>query len=123
MKLISYVRDGRPGYGIVVADGVIDARGRLGERFPTLRAALEADARSDLDALARGVADFPLDAVTLAPPIPDPQKIICVGLNYKTHIAEANQPTPPHPIIFFRTPSSLVAHGAPIIRPLESERL
>ncbi len=59
--------------------------------------------------------------VTLLPPIPNPEKILCVGLNYMTHIAEGGREPPEKPIIFVRFPNSQVGHGQNLIAPKASE--
>ena len=103
MKLVSFRRpDGRASWGIVNGSGVIDC----GAKAPSLRDALTqlASLKSD----ASKPADFQLDAVTLLPPIPNPEKILCVGLNYMTHIAEGGREPPEKPIIFVRFPNSQV---------------
>ena len=69
--------------------------------------------------LATGVL-VDLDAVSVLPPVANPGKIICVGLNYREHAAESNVPPPEYPTIFARFASSLVGHGAPLVRPLVS---
>jgi 2-keto-4-pentenoate hydratase/2-oxohepta-3-ene-1,7-dioic acid hydratase in catechol pathway len=77
MKLLSFRRpDGSPGWGIVKAEGVID----LGSRAPSLKHALWAT--TSLAEEAERHADFRLEDITFLPPIPDPEKILCVGLNY-----------------------------------------
>lgn len=64
-----------------------------------------------------------LDQVELLPPISEAQKIVCIGLNYKDHSAESGFKQPEYPTIFGRFNSSLIAHGAPILRPEVSEQL
>lgn len=64
-----------------------------------------------------------LDNVRLLPPIPRPHKIICIGLNYADHTLESGYDLPAYPTVFGRFPSSLVAHGSPLIRPLASAQL
>ena len=116
MKLISFRRpDGLPSWGIVKGDGVID----LGARAPGLKHALWA--MTSLAEEAARHADFPLDAISFLPPIPDPEKILCVGLNYVSHIKEGGREPPAKPIIFTRTPSSQVGHGEALVRPDASE--
>jgi 2-keto-4-pentenoate hydratase/2-oxohepta-3-ene-1,7-dioic acid hydratase in catechol pathway len=61
--------------------------------------------------------------VQYLPPLPAPGKIICVGLNYADHSAESGFEVPTYPTIFGRFASSLIGHGAPIVRPLVSEQL
>ncbi|MCP3734252.1 fumarylacetoacetate hydrolase family protein [Sphingomonas sp. RP10(2022)] len=119
MKLVSFLAGGRPGYGIVTDAGIVDAGARLPDR-PDL-ASLLADP-GPLAALAGAPADHALADVTLLPPIPDSRRIICIGLNYKTHIAETGHEPPAHPILFPRYPDSLVGADAPLVRPRVSER-
>jgi acylpyruvate hydrolase len=64
-----------------------------------------------------------LDRVTLLPVLSNPGKIICVGLNYADHSAESGFTQPDYPTLFGRFNSSLIAHGAPIVRPKLSEQL
>jgi acylpyruvate hydrolase len=64
-----------------------------------------------------------LDTVQLLPPLPSPDKIICIGLNYVDHSAESGFTQPEYPTVFARFASSLVAHGAPIVRPRVSAQL
>ena len=116
MKLLSFRRpDGTPSWGIAKAEGVID----LGTRAPGLKHALWA--MTSLAEEAARHADFALDDVVLLPPIPDPDKILCVGLNYTSHIKEGGREPPPKPIIFTRFPNSQVGHGAALVRPNASE--
>jgi 2-keto-4-pentenoate hydratase/2-oxohepta-3-ene-1,7-dioic acid hydratase in catechol pathway len=120
MKLVSFVIDGRSGYGAVKEDGVID----LGRRLPSksLRALLEANALSQAAALlASETADHALDAISFAPVIPDPGKIICVGLNYRDHVAETGRTVTEKPALFARFPTSQVGHLQPVIRPRVSD--
>ncbi|CCD91901.1 putative bifunctional enzyme with isomerase/decarboxylase activity (Includes:5-carboxymethyl-2-hydroxymuconate delta-isomerase/ 5-oxopent-3-ene-1,2,5-tricarboxylate decarboxylase) [Bradyrhizobium sp. ORS 375] len=120
MKLVSFVIDGRAGYGAVKGDGVVD----LGRRLPakSLRALLEAGGLGDAAGLlASEQADYPLDAIAFAPVIPDPGKIICVGLNYRDHVAETGRTVTEKPALFARFPTSQVGHLQPIIRPAVSD--
>ncbi len=68
-----------------------------------------------------GIVD--LDAVTVLVPLPNPPKIICIGLNYADHSRESGFEQPAYPTVFGRFASSLVAHGQPILRPVVSEQL
>ncbi len=74
------------------------------------------------ETLRRSGRPIDLSEVTLLPPV-EPRKIICVGLNYADHAAEANFPTPDYPAFFSRFASSLIADGAPILLPKESDKL
>jgi 2-keto-4-pentenoate hydratase/2-oxohepta-3-ene-1,7-dioic acid hydratase in catechol pathway len=116
MKLLSFRRpDGTPTWGIAKGEGVTD----LGHLAPGLRHALWA--RSSLAELAARPADYKLSDIRYLPPIPDPDKILCVGLNYVSHIKEGGREPPPKPIIFARFANSQVGHGEKLIRPKASE--
>lgn len=122
MKLISYRRDGKSGYGAVVRGGVID----LGARFPALADLAALVANEAALAQARRIAatepaEFGLETVDLDPVIPRPNKVICVGINYVAHAAEAGRTVGPHPVIFHRYAETLVADGEPLIRPTVSD--
>ena len=112
MKLMSFRRpDGIASWGIVKGEGVID----MGSRAPALKHALWAI--TSLAEEAERHADFHLSDVTFLPPIPDSEKILCVGLNYLSHIKEGGREPPEKPIIFTRYPNSQVGHGAKLVRP------
>lgn len=80
-----------------------------------LRAAGAAARRSDAVA-------YPADTPLLAP-VPDPQKIICIGLNYRDHAAESGAPIPREPVLFSKYPTALVGHGSPIVLPAVSTKV
>lgn len=116
MKLLSFRRpDGSPSWGIAKDEGVID----LGHLAPSLKHAIWAS--TSLAELASHHADYKLSDVRLLPAIPDPDKILCVGLNYVSHIKEGGREPPPKPIIFARFANSQVGHGETLIRPKASE--
>ncbi len=113
MRLVSFLRDGRPACGAVVNGGVADITARLG--IPSLRALF---ASGRLDEVRRlETADLPLDGLRFAPGIPDPDKIGCVGLNYRDHVAETGRTVTEKPALFARFAGSQVGHGQPMIRP------
>ena len=119
MRLISFLRpnDQRPSCGIVSGDGVID----LGAGLRGLKRTLGEVAQ--LASLATRQPDWRLADLRLLQVIPDPEKILCVGLNYGAHIRETGNEPPARPLIFTRFANSQVAHGAPLIRPRVSQRL
>jgi 2-keto-4-pentenoate hydratase/2-oxohepta-3-ene-1,7-dioic acid hydratase in catechol pathway len=127
MKLATFeARAGRVSYGIVRNDGLIDAGARLTTQFPDLRAVLSAGALGQLREMeVQGSPDFARSEVRLLKPIPNPGKILCVGVNYPERAAEYkdNPDAPKFPSIFVRFPASLVAHDEPIVRPPESPQL
>jgi 2-keto-4-pentenoate hydratase/2-oxohepta-3-ene-1,7-dioic acid hydratase in catechol pathway len=120
MKLITFEHGGKQSYGAVVGEGIFD----LGGRFSDLRALFAADALDGLRDTVKGVKpDFRLDEVTFLPVIPNPDKIVCVGLNYETHRAETGRPATEHPAIFIRFADTQVGHRQPIVRPRVSSQL
>ena len=124
MKLASFAVSGRSSWGVVADDGVIDIGRRLGGRFPGLRMALGEEALGEISALARQTKpDHPLSAITLLPPVPDPEKIICLGNNYRAHVLEAGGKIPEHPQVFIRLANTLVGHGGDLVVPRVSSEL
>src|SRR4029077_7958084 len=81
-----------------------------------------AQLRRRADAVS-GAAGIPLDSVTLESPFPSPQKIVCVGLNYKEHVAEGARPGPSRPLLFSKFANAVIADGDPIVRPEGSHAL
>ncbi|MGG7565175.1 fumarylacetoacetate hydrolase family protein [Rhodovulum sp. DZ06] len=120
MKLCSFAHQGRAAWGLVTDGGIVDASARLPQK--TLRAFLEAGDMSAAAALAAQTPDLAFDAAAHLPVIPDPDKIICVGLNYHDHIQETGREETPNPVLFARFAGSQVGHGAPLVRPPESEK-
>lgn len=121
MRIASFEHSGRPGFGPVENEAVTD----VSVAFPgaVLADLLAApDFPAQIAAAARNAPQLALTAITLQPPIPRPGRIICVGLNYKKHIAEMNRDPGTHPAIFLRYPDSIVGHNQPLIRPQESEQ-
>ncbi|MDR5654809.1 fumarylacetoacetate hydrolase family protein [Ruixingdingia sedimenti] len=115
MRLVSFLTGGQPSYGVAEGNGLREAAAGFRSRYPDLRAVLTANAVAELGrSLDRR---FGIDAVTLLPPVPNPDKILCVGLNYLSHIRETGREAPRHPSIFVRFPSSVRGHGVPLIRP------
>ncbi|MBT9369994.1 fumarylacetoacetate hydrolase family protein [Rhizobium sp. CSW-27] len=118
--------DGRQAYGLVSGEGVIDLSARLGERYPTLREVIEAGALVQLaQDHADEAPDFALSEITFEIPIPAPEKIICVGVNFPDRNEEYKdgQAAPANPSLFIRFPRSFTGHGQPLIRPPESPQL
>lgn len=123
MKLLSYEVNGRASYGVLNGDKVIDLGQRFGSQFPDLRSVLEADALPQLKAAAEQTpATLTLADIKLLPVIANPGKVLCVGLNYKSHVAETKRPDADKPAIFVRFADSLTADGAPLVRPATTER-
>lgn len=128
MKIMRFHSAGGFRLGVLTSDGLVD----LSELHP--------DAPRDLASLlkmgpevlaevktaasaARSGQIRPLEQVRAALPIADPPKFICLGLNYQDHVAELKNTRPQYPTLFLRVPTSLVAHGDPIVRPLATIQL
>ena len=117
MRIISFEHRGIPSFGVVTADGVIDAGARLSGEFSDLRDVLRHGALGRLKAMRNLAADFPEEDIRYLPVIPNASKILCVGINYLGHIKETGRDVPGYPVLFTRFPDSLVGHGRPMIRP------
>ncbi len=124
MRLASYNMRGRPSFGVVVGDGIVDLRGRL-SRFSTLVEVFRAQALAEAKAVSEGVRpDVPLAEVELLPPLLSPEKILCIGINYANRGADYNVTnTPKYPSMFYRAPNSMVGSGQNLVRPKISEQL
>jgi 2-keto-4-pentenoate hydratase/2-oxohepta-3-ene-1,7-dioic acid hydratase in catechol pathway len=122
MRIVSFEKNGLASFGVVVADGIVDAA-RLAAKPRNLREALAAGALPELERLARSAPDFGLDEVAFAPVVPDAgAKLLCVGINYLPHIKEMGRERPERPVLFVRFGGSIVGHGQPLLKPRESEQ-
>ncbi len=125
MKLISFEVDGVETYGAVIDEGIVDLGIRM-RKYPLLQDILTAEALPKAQKIAdRGIADFDKEDIELLRPIPNPGKIVCIGVNYANRNEEYKDDSdaPKFPSVFMRTPDSLVPHGDAILRPPESEQL
>ncbi|MDQ0559107.1 2-keto-4-pentenoate hydratase/2-oxohepta-3-ene-1,7-dioic acid hydratase in catechol pathway [Rhizobium mesoamericanum] len=118
MRLVSFEIDGRRNYGIVREDRVHEATSAFRASYPDLRSALTERNAAEIEVEPKGrdLAD-----VILLSPIPNPDKIICVGLNYANHIKETGREKPKYPSIFTRYPSSVLGSGVPLLKPACSD--
>nr|WP_047167817.1 fumarylacetoacetate hydrolase family protein [Sphingomonas sp. Y57] len=122
MRLQSFERGGRQGWGIVEKDAVRDMTDIL-PGIGSIKALLERDA---LDAAHAAAASAPLVEAALLRPlpvIPDPAKILCCGLNYHEHRIETHNPEVAHPTLFVRFADAQIGHKAAIERPPETRML
>jgi 2-keto-4-pentenoate hydratase/2-oxohepta-3-ene-1,7-dioic acid hydratase in catechol pathway len=123
MKLVTFSANGKTSWGAAVDAGIVDL-GALLPEFADVRALLAADGLSRAkSALAGAKADYALDAVTFLPPVPNPDKIICVGLNYADHVVETNREKTEDPALFVRFANSQMGHLQPMLVPPESSHL
>lgn len=128
MRLCTFRTTGEPLLGAQTAGGFVDLRAVDPQLPPSLHALLSGGA----DALARArralgaVRDehvLPRERITLLPPIPNPSKIVCIGLNYRDHAAEVGLALPEYVTVFAKWPNVLVGDSAPIVIPAESHRV
>lgn len=123
MKLASFTHNGAASWGTVTDGGIVEAGAELRGRFPTLRDVLAADAVAEVAGDANGRPTIPFDRIVFLPVIPNPDKIICAGVNYEEHRIETNRERTDHPTIFLRLAASQIGHDAPILLPPESVEL
>ena len=124
-RLATFTIGGKTRYGAITDKGVVDLSARHAQ-WPTLREVIEAGAlrrlAEEADAFA---ADFRVEDIAYEIPVPSPEKIICVGVNYPDRNEEYKdgQAAPLNPSLFIRFPRSFVGHGVPLVRPPESPQL
>lgn len=122
MKLASYIAEGKPCFGVVTGEGVVTVNHAPGNRFATLRDALAADVLADIKKAAQAAKpDHKLSEVKWLPAIPNPDKILCAGINYRSHAAETGREVPKQPSMFLRLANTLVGHEGEMIRPSVSQ--
>ena len=120
MKLLSFVAGGKELFGAVSGDGVVTLNDKIGQ--PDLRAALAAGALDAMRQAAQNAKpDHRLDAIQFLPLIPRPEKILCAGINYRSHAAETGRELPKQPSMFVRFADTLVGHQGTMIRPTVSD--
>ncbi len=124
MKLISFLNNNTPSYGVVLGDDVLDLLPILGAQAPDLKTLIAKNlVGAAADAAKSHKPTLKFAALTLLPVIPNPNKIVCVGLNYGEHVRETGREITESPALFLRVSESQVAHGQDIVRPPESFKL
>jgi 2-keto-4-pentenoate hydratase/2-oxohepta-3-ene-1,7-dioic acid hydratase in catechol pathway len=119
MRLVSYSTRAGQGFGAVVGDEIAELAGLAPARtIRELIADVPIDLVSDAITHARRIA---LDSVALLPPVGDPAKIFCVGVNYADHRAETGRAVAEHPTVFTRFSDTHVGHRTPLEKPPGSE--
>ena len=116
MRLVSFRHADTPKFGAVVDGGIAD----LSAHWPSLRAAIAAKALGALAASAKTAPMLKFADVELLPVIPDPDKILCIGLNYASHVGEVGRELPKVPSVFSRLHNTLLPQGGSMIRPKAS---
>lgn len=121
MKLVTYEVGKDRRFGALSDGGIVELAKRLG--VADLKSFLAQNCRDDASRLIAAGPDISVDDVRLLPPIPDPQKIICVGLNYREHVSETGMKDYAFPTLFLRAIDTLVGHRDSIWRPRNSTAL
>ena len=129
MRLVSFLHSGGPRLGVRLGDVLVDLHA-VNPRLPRDMASFLAGGEDALAAVAAALRTAPAEAqmrfsaARLLPPVPQPGKIICVGLNYVDHAVEIDpRNLPDSPTFFGRLASTLVAHNEPLLRPSVSTKL
>lgn len=123
MKLVSYLVSGRASFGLLTQNGIVDLKEKLGNKYADLKSLI---ADSEGLSVAKTYLDAPSDIdeqdITYLPVIPNPNKILCVGMNYAEKRAEFNE-TSSAPTLFVRFPDSQTGHKTNIIKPAITNEL
>lgn len=129
MKLVSFGPKGRERAGVVTGDAVVDIAAADRSLPPTVRAILAEGRLEDVARIADGAPTasgpsvHPADSVRFGPPVTNPSKIICLGLNYRDHAEEQERKVPESPMLFSKGPNSLAGDGDPLPYPRLVEQL
>src|SRR3984893_11155023 len=116
MKLASYIADGQACFGMVTDDGGVTLNRRLG--YASLRDALTAGGLAEISKAADAAKpDHKRADIKWLPVIPNPEKILCAGINYRSHAAETGRELPKQPSMFIRLANTLVGHEGEMVRP------
>jgi 2-keto-4-pentenoate hydratase/2-oxohepta-3-ene-1,7-dioic acid hydratase in catechol pathway len=123
MKLATFSLDGKTTWGMVTDDSVLDCGAILHAKYPSLKSLIASSAYAEAAAAAATARKYPLGTVSWLPVIPDPAKILCIGLNYETHRLETGRKEAQHPAVFTRYADTQLGHAGSIVRPFVSTRL
>jgi 2-keto-4-pentenoate hydratase/2-oxohepta-3-ene-1,7-dioic acid hydratase in catechol pathway len=123
MKIASFRVQGRRTFGIVDGDRIADIGGLGLGGDAELRAALATGKLDELASRKSAAASFSTGEVEWLPVIPNPDKILCVGVNYETHRQETGRKPSGYPTIFLRLANTQTGHGTAILRPKVSRDL
>ena len=124
-RLATFSVNGEERFGLVTDAGIVDLSARAGDVWSLKAAVADGALQRLVEEGMRHAPDHALDAVTFLPPVPEPEKIICVGVNYPDRNAEYKdgQDAPPYPSLFPRFARSFTGHGQPLVRPKASDKL
>ena len=123
MKFVSFIQKSQAKFGISDGKNITDLTGKI-NGANTLKELISNKGIEEAKQYAKkNPGDISLDKIEYLPVIPNPGKIICVGLNYSEHVKETGRTVEQNPVIFFRVPESQTAHKQVIQRPKVSESL
>jgi 2-keto-4-pentenoate hydratase/2-oxohepta-3-ene-1,7-dioic acid hydratase in catechol pathway len=123
MKLATFKTAQGTSYGIVTATGIVDLKVLIGNRFPDLKSLIAGNGFAEAAKYLSHAPEYEDSDVTWLPVIPNPDRIVCVGLNYQDHVVETGRDNTEQPALFLRLAESQVGHRQPIVRPRESTHL
>jgi 2-keto-4-pentenoate hydratase/2-oxohepta-3-ene-1,7-dioic acid hydratase in catechol pathway len=123
MRLVTYRAEAEERAGVLVDDGVLDAAALLGVDRTSVKQLIADGGLDDLRKSLDGAGGDAILSPELLPPLPDPDKIVCIGLNYRSHAAEAGIDPPDHPTFFAKFRNALAAPGATVGLPAASEKV
>jgi 5-carboxymethyl-2-hydroxymuconate isomerase len=123
MRFLTFAVGDKPSWGAATDSGVVDLGARLGGDLQQV--VTEGRLAEMVEQSARWAADYSFQDITFLPPIANPEKIACIGVNYANRNAEYrdNSDEPEWPSLFMRTIDSFTGHDQPLWRPPESEQL
>ncbi len=124
MRFVSFELQGQPTYGLWKdEDAWLQVPADFEARYPDLKSVITAGKLAELEVATETKGTLrTAPAARLLPVIPNPGKVFCVGLNYKSHVAETKRSDSEYPSIFTRFADSLSAHNAPLPHPRETTR-
>ena len=123
MRIVTYRGEGGDRAGVLVGEGVVDAWNALGGDGSTVRELLASGRVEEVRTVAESAPTVPLADFELLPPVPDPDKIVCIGLNYRSHAAEAGIDPPETPTFFAKFRNALAPPGATVPLPAASGKV
>jgi 2-keto-4-pentenoate hydratase/2-oxohepta-3-ene-1,7-dioic acid hydratase in catechol pathway len=123
MKFASFKIKAATTWGLIDGSEAVDVGATLRDKFPDLKSAIAAGALTEVAAARANATRHPVADITWLPVIPNPDKILCIGLNYETHRVETGRAEVENPTVFGRFANSQIGHLADIIRPRVSKDL
>ena len=123
MRLASFQASNVASYGAVTDKGIVDLGARIGNKYEDLKSLIARNGLGEAQRHLKNAPDFKESEITWLPVIPNPGKIVCVGLNYEEHRAETGRDKTENPALFLRVAESQLGHRQPMLKPRESTHL